>query len=532
MSGVLTTLRAFSPAGPVAAAALGAWGPVVLIMGPPGSAKTSDLIIKGLVGTWLQNKYPDGIRRARLWVLAIDYRRLWGNLIPSFFEWLPQHDPDNGVVWVGPRGGPALQTITMQNPKGETAILEILFEAVGDDWSEAALEALVAGKQCTWAWFNEWQNHPEMAWHKVSPRVGRYPRTADAVPVSPGMWGDLNAGIVDSWQHKLWTSGKFKRGVHLFEQPGAFDTDRAGNRIAENLQNLPPGYYEQMMLTMPEHEIERKIHNRWGRRLDGEPVFAFDDRAFVADSVIQPDYRRALLYGVDAGLDPAIVFGQRMADGQLRRLAVIVAKRHGVGPKAFGEAVRALLNTPRFKQFFDEKNVHGWGDPAAFHGNDKEDPDDAHWMDRFAAAAGLVGSMKPRPAPTNLLTPRLQAVRDTLVVEEGVPRALFDPEHCAPLRRAYNGAYRFRQLRVVGDVRYDPEPDKNDASHVADADQYLALGEGGYEKAIGRDRAREGNGVLDLMRRQGLIVDPRMGHNGGPALDEPRGPMRPMIIPR
>ena len=319
----MTTLRPFSPGGPVSAAALGAWGPVVLLMGPPGSAKTSLFIIKAMAGTWMQNKYPDGVRRARLWVLAIDYRRLWGNLIPSFFEWIPQHDPDNGVVWVGPRGGPALQTISMQNPQGEIAILEILFEAV-----------------------------------------------------------------------------------------------------------------------------------------------------------------------------------------------------------------RALLNTPRFKQFFDEQNIEGLGDPAAFHGNDKEDPDDAHWMDRFAKAAGLVGRMAPRPAPTNLLTPRLQAVRDTLVIEEGVPRALFDPEHCAPLRRAYNGAYRFRQLRIVGDVRYDPEPDKNDASHVADADQYLSLGQGGYEKAIGRDRAREGNGVLELMRRQGLLVDPRMGHNGGPALDEPRGPMRPMIIPR
>lgn len=518
----MTTLRPWSPPGPVAASALGAWGPVVLAMGPPGSGKTGMLIMKGLAGTLMQNPYPDGVRRARLWVLAIDYRRLWGNLIPSFFEWLPQHDPDNGVTWVGPRGGPALQTIEMQVANGSRAILEILYEAVGDDWSEAAMEALVAGKQATWAWFNEWQNMPELVWQKVSPRVGRFPRSVDAEVVAPGMWGDLNAGVIDTWQHTLWTSGKWKRGVHLFEQPGAFDVDGEGKRIAENLQHLPPGYYERMMLTMPEHEIERKIHNRWGRRLDGEPVFNFDDRALVANEPIQPDYRRDLLYGVDAGLDPAIVFGQRMADGQLRRLAEVVAVKHGVGPKRFGEAVAALLAESRFEPFLRSLSIRGFGDPAAFHGHDKQDPDDAHWMDRFADAAGLTGKMRPRPAPTNLPTPRQQAVRDTLVVEEGVPRGLFDPEHVPTLRRAYNGGYRYRKLRVVGSERYDPEPEKNGYSHVADADQYLSLMEGGYQKAIGR-RASEGNGVLALMRRQGLIS----GDD-----DRPPRSAGPMVIPR
>lgn len=519
---VLTTLRPWSSPGPVAAAALGAWGPVNLTMGTPGSGKTGMYIMKGLAGTLMQNPYPDGVRRARLWVLAIDYRRLWGNLIPSFFEWLPQHDPDNGVTWVGPRGGPALQTIEMRAPDGRHAILEILFEAVGDDWSEAAMEALVAGKQATWAWFNEWQNMPELVWQKVSPRVGRFPRAVDAQVVAPGMWGDLNAGVIDTWQHQLWTSGQWKRGVHLFEQPGAFDVDGNGNRIAENLRHLPPGYYERMILTMPEHEIERKIHNRWGRRLDGESVFIFDDRALVANDTIQPDYRRNLLYGVDAGLDPALVFGQRMADGQLRRLAEVVAVRHGVGPKRFGEAVAALLATPRFAPFLQSQNIRGFGDPAAFHGNDKEDEDDAHWMDRFAVAAGLRGEMRPRPAPTNLPTPRQQAVRDTLVVEEGVPRALFDPVHVPTLRRAYNGGYRFRKLRVTGDERYDPQPEKNNYSHVADADQYLALMEGGYAKAIGRSHTGISNAVMDLVRRQGILSDAR----------EPRGPARPMVIPR
>ena len=124
MSGFLTTFRPFSPAGPVAAASLAAWGPVNLLKGPPGSAKTSNFIFKALAGTMMQNPYPDGVRRARLWVLAIDYRRLWGNFIPSVFEWIPQHDPENGVEWVGSRGGPALQTVSIKDPRGQVSVLD------------------------------------------------------------------------------------------------------------------------------------------------------------------------------------------------------------------------------------------------------------------------------------------------------------------------------------------------------------------------------------------------------------------------
>lgn len=504
-----TVLRPWSSPGPVAAAAFGAWGPVCLIMGPPGSGKTGMLIMKSIAGTYKQLPWSDGVRRARLVMLSIDYRRLWGNFLPSWFEWLPQHDPDNGIIWTGARGGPALQVIDMKPPGGERAILEVLFMAVGDDWSEDAMEALAAGVQATWVWFNEWQNHPRIAWVKFGQRIGRYPRSVDAEVQAPGRWADLNAGIVETWQHELWTGGHFRRGVHLFEQPAAMLDGGRFNPHAENLRHLAKGYYPLILEDMPEHEIERKMFNRWGRRLDGEPVFNFDDRALVAQDEIAPDYRRNLLYGVDAGLDPAIVFGQRMADGQLRRLAELVALKHGVGPKRFGEAAMQLLATPRFAPFVVQRNIRGFGDPAAFHGHDKEDPDDAHWMDRFAQAAGLTGEMRPRPAPTNLPTPRLQAVRDTLVVEEGVPRGLFDPVHVKQLRRAYNGAYRFRKLRVTGDERYDLQPEKNEASHVADADQYLALMEGGYARALGREQNSGTNAVAAMMQAQGLGAAPR-----------------------
>lgn len=276
---------------------------------------------------------------------------------------------------------------------------------------------------------------------------------------------------------------------------------------------------------MSEAEKERKLGNRWGRRMDGEPVIQFDDAVYVGKGELAPDYGRALLIGADAGLDPTAVLGQRRADGQCRRLAELVCE-HGVGPERYGRRLGQLLDTPRFMPFRRMTNgIIAAADPSAAHGHDKQV--DLSWIQRVEKEAGI----RIREAPTNLLQPRLQAVRDTFTMIENVPMGLLDPVHCPNLRRAYNGLYRFRKLKVVGEDRYDPEPEKNGASHIADADQYLCLLEGGYERAKGREPS-DANAVMDMARAQGLI-----GHNRGPRLDDrierrPRGPARPMMIPR
>jgi hypothetical protein len=88
-------------------------------------------------------------------------------------------------------------------------------------------------------WFNEWQNMPRIAWVKFGQRVGRYPRSADAEVVAPGRWGDLNAGVVETWQHTLWTGGHFRRGTHLFEQPAAAFLDDGGRVRASTPRREP-----------------------------------------------------------------------------------------------------------------------------------------------------------------------------------------------------------------------------------------------------------------------------------------------------
>jgi hypothetical protein len=503
--GVLTTVRPWSPPGPVAAAAFASWESPILLMGPVGSGKTGTFVWKAVTGTLMQHPWADGIRRARLLVVREDYRRLWANFLPSWWEWIPQEEPDNGITWIGSRGGPAMQVIVIGTADGGRAILEAHFMALGDDFSEAAMEAFFAGLPFTWIWFNEWHTIPRIAHGKAFQRVGRYPRAADAVVVGPGVWGDLNAPIVDTFHHELLTSNVLIRGKHVFRQPGAFEPG------AENMRNLPKGYHQSMMSNMDQGEIERKVHNKFGRRLDGEPVWNFDDDVFVAPGPLEPDYRRPLLIGLDAGLDPAAVLAQRRIDRQLRVLGELVTEVHGVGPERFGRALGQLLDQQRFVPFRRAGMIEAAADPAAQYGADGE-VGEPTWITRVAKEANIT----IRPAPTNALQPRLQGVRDCLVVIEGVPMMQLDPA-CVHVRRALNGAYRWRKLRIVGLDRYDPEPEKGQASHTADALQYVSLLDGGYERARGRDPV-EGNAVRAMMQRAGLI-----GRPGLPGMDEIRG---------
>jgi hypothetical protein len=233
------------------------------------------------------------------------------------------------------------------------------------------------------------------------------------------------------------------------------------------------------------------------------------------------------LYGVDAGLDPALVFGQRMADGQLRRLAEVVASSMGLGPSGSAKRSRSCWPTPRFAPFLVQGNIRGFGDPSAFHGHDKEDPDDAHWMSRFALAAGLTGEMRPKPAPTNLPCRASRRCATRWRSRRACRAACSIRCMCPTCGAPTTASIATASCGWSATERYDPEPEKNEASHIADADQYLALMEGGYAKAIGRDQATSsGNAVLELMQQRGLIA-PSIGRPGD---DRRRGPQQPLII--
>jgi hypothetical protein len=154
-------------------------------------------------------------------------------------------------------------------------------------------------------------------------------------------------------------------------------------------------------------------------------------------------------------------------------LAELVSE-HGTGPRRFARELRKLLDE-RFRPWWEGRRrlIRIWADPSAATGADTKDGEFT-WTQIVAAELG----MPVLPAPSNRLHPRLEAVRRPLSrMIDGQPGFMLSPV-CRMIRRGFNGHYRYKRRMLPGSELYADEPEKNDASHPADALQYALLGGG------------------------------------------------------
>jgi hypothetical protein len=58
---------------------------------------------------------------------------------------------------------------------------------------------------------------------------------------------------------------------------------------------------------------------------------------------------------------------------------------------------------------------------------------------------------------------------------DGKPAFVLSKKGCPTLFNAFVRDYAYKQLAVAGEKRYKDKPEKNMASHISDATQYLCL---------------------------------------------------------
>lgn len=167
--------------------------------------------------------------------------------------------------------------------------------------------------------------------------------------------------------------------------------------------------------------------------------------------------------------------------GQWRTLDELVY--YHMGPRRFAEEINRRIDE-KYRAWPRDK-ITVYADPSSLYGDDKQDEDDLSWFDIVRRKTGL----DFRAAPTNNLNPRLEAVRGpmTLMIDGRVPGYLLSPT-CTRLWRAYASDYCYRRIKGPHE-RHREVPDKNEASHVADADQYAMLGGGEYGSVMERREA-------------------------------------------
>lgn len=498
-------VRLLNPVGPVAGAFGRSLAFICGIMGPVGGGKTTECIAKGIRVGMAQKAVWDSarncfVKKCRGAVVRDTYPNLDRTVIKSWKQWFKGKDGKPIGHWSG--DAPRVHTFTLNVGRPGTRgfyqlDMEVIFTAIGDN----AVEDVLRGLELTWLWLNEWDLLDKAVLEYGVGRVGRYPSVVECgVPCAfSQVFGDFNAPEEDNWLYDLFINQDLDPEIvellkeelgdqpllNFFRQPGARDPG------AENLHNLPKGYYTKQILALSKSpdKISRLIDNKFGAVRSGMPVYPeFADTIHVPSEEPVPIRGLPLRIGMDAGLTPAAVIAQRNSLGQTivyAELATFLEEEDqlgAVGPTAFGEALADLI-AARFPGFAIEFAAV---DPAATKGVD-DSGNELNWLQYAAKASKL--RIRPAPVPNNSLEVRLEAVRRPLkrLVEAGRPGLIISPA-CKILRRGFNSGYVYRRTALAGkDSRYENKPVKNQFSHVHDALQYLMVtsGEGRMSGAPG-----------------------------------------------
>lgn len=447
-----------SDIGPVANAFYNDRSEVAAIMGPIGSGKTSVSLMKPLAIACEQQPNGSGIRYYKHIVLRDTYRNLYNTVIPSWLGWIPK---DFGQWRGGGSGEPAEHRIRFKVGSDGTIVdAWFMFVAVGDQ----NIEDVLRGLEVSTAHMNEMDRLNPNVLPFLRGRVGRYPSKNLGMPTFKGCWGDLNAPDEDNYCVKLFIYEKPDEFA-FYEQPGGREPN------AENLKNLPDGYYQSQVAGTQEDLVRRLIDNKIGYSREGKPVYtSYNDSLHAAERALQPVPGLPLYLGADAGLTPAVVIAQQLGTGQWIILDELIAE--DAGAWRFGEQLNRLLKD-RYRGFSIAAATH---DPAGLAKSATE-REERSW----AQIMRLVTGINWRPAQTNSPIIRIDAVNGCLTrLIDGVPGFKLSPA-CKTLRRGFLSGYFLK----------DGSPCKNEFSHPHDALQYLLLGGGEYLEVMSRTKKRQ-----------------------------------------
>jgi hypothetical protein len=448
------------------------------IMGPIGSGKSTACVMKLVRGYQKQVAGPDGVVRRRSAIIRNSYPELKTTTIKTFHDWIPE----SIGKWVE-QGPPTHRIFTVDEKNAITSDWEIIFLAL--DRSEDIRKLL--SMELSDAWINEAREIPKAILDGLTGRIGRYPAIRDGGCTDPQIVMDTNPPDTDHWwakladfqdvdmqarsleiEEKLRVDGALKEGQPLFKffrQPGGRTPK------AENIPNLPAGYYPRVMAGKSDEWIKVYVDGDYGFVMDGRPVYP-EYRDNVHCKAFALNRALPIYVGIDFGLTPAATFGQRSVTGQWRVVHELVTE--DMGAKRFGD----MLATTMRERFHGFAFAAITGDPA---GDARAQTDETTPFQILRSC-----NVEASPAPTNDFTKRREAVAFYLNrMVDGEPGLLIHPD-CQKLRKGMAGGYHYRRVQGVGE-RFHDQPDKNMSSHVAESLQYMMLGGGEARTILRRD---------------------------------------------
>lgn len=408
------------------------------VVGPYGSGKTYAMIQETLRRCAEHPKGPDGLRRTRVAIVRNTLTSLKQSVLPDVEQML----------------APII------NYKVSESTIEIRAGDIHSDWLLLPLEdqkdqRRLLSLQLTFAWLAEFRELDYEIVSAVTGRVGRYPSKALVKDYWYGVYGESNPFSEDStWYKNLVLN--LPEGWELYKQPGGRTSE------AENVENLPPGYYEDISKGKSDGWIKVHVDGNYGESLAGTAVFGKSfNRDMHTAAKLNIDRNRSLVIGMDTGRHPAAVLGQLDSWGRL--VIGLEAWETQMGMEKF---ILTVLK-PKILERFGSVKCFVVVDPAAKQRSQIGEESVLDALHRLGFHTVL--------APTNDVEPRLRAVERHLNILLGDKAGLIiDRTECPNLVRAMVHDYRYARRK---DGEYDEKPDKNHpASDLADALQYLCLG--------------------------------------------------------
>jgi hypothetical protein len=464
------------------------------IRGPFGSGKSTAAVIKLLSNSRAAARHADGWIRRRTGIIRNTYPELRTTTIKTWHQWMPQ----SMGRWVDQ--GPPTHHLRDEAGKIEWEVVFVALDRPDDVRKLLSMEL-------SDAWVNEAREIPKEVIDGLTGRVGRWMpvrggdnRTQivmDTNPPDTDHWWYVMAerdvsteygmGIVasiDEAEKALRAMGALRPArvdgdgkvlepaqafYQFFAQPGGL---AAG---AENVENLPLGYYQKLMAGKTKAWVDVYVNGNYGFLSEGKPVYPeYKDEVHCKEFALHP--KLPIGVGLDFGLTPAAVIGQRQLNGQYRLHREVVA--NDMGMVRFAKELARVLRS-EYKDFHIAYVV---GDPA---GMQRAQSDESTVFQMLRAQ-----KLEAHPATTNDFNQRREAVAAVLNrLIDGEPGMLVHPQ-AAMLRKALAGGYHYKRIQLAGEARYGEIPNKNKFSHVGDAIGYYFLAAGEHKELlrVRRDR--------------------------------------------
>ena len=449
---------------------------VKLIMGPVGGGK-STLALMDLFQRSATQEPFNGVRRTKFGILRNTVAQLKATIKPLLDTWF--------VELTGGRMGHwrlSDNTFEARFRLQDGTVVHSEYVLLAADTPDDVRRLL--SLELSAAWVEECREVDPEVFAGLQGRVNRFPSRKMGGVTCPGIIGSTNPPPLGTFWHEMISNPPDK--CEAFVQPPALLDDGGLNPDAENLVNLAPDYYDNLIAGKSEDWIDVYLKNRFGAGDLGAPIYKASFRApfHTATSPLRAVLGSVspLVVGMDNGLQAAAVVGQRDMRGRVNVLAeCFVPEDETMGVESFLDKLLLPMLAERFATFPKEKIVFVL-DPACFQRSQVDE--------KTIAQAVAARGFQVVKASTNDPQKRIGAVEALLTRQiDGGAALLFDPT-CGHTLQALAWGHRWMKS-ASGSLRMTAE--KNHHSHIGDALQYLAMhydvgGGWGVQKQVSKAR--------------------------------------------